>query len=341
MRFLARFTPRKMNIFDLHCDLLSYCADAPGRSAFDTVSRCSLPQLRAGKVACQVLAVFSFTEKGSVAFAEKQTEYFLKILRENPHNCQKIISANDFKQAVYEEKIGFSLAIENASGLCEEEEPLALCFSRLENILQKTEDIFYIGLTHHRENRFGGGNQTTVGLKPDGKILLEYLSGRGTAIDLAHTSRALAADILNFTAAANLSVPILDSHSNFFARKAHERNQTDEIALEIAARGGIIGLNFLKDYIGENHTLLFRHMEHAQKLGIEAHIAFGADFFYVEDAKDSPRYPYYFPEIFNAAAYPSLLAEMSEVGFSEDFLKKIAFKNALSFLDRKNSEKNI
>jgi microsomal dipeptidase-like Zn-dependent dipeptidase len=325
-----------MNIADLHCDLLSYCVDAPERTAFDSVSRCSLPQLQSGKVSCQVLAVFTSTEKGSVEFAEKQTEYFLKILRENTTSCRQIISANDFKQATYEEKVGISLAIENASGLCEEDEPLALCFSRLENILQKTQDIFYIGLTHHRENRFGGGNQTAVGLKSDGKILLDYLSGRGIAIDLAHTSRALAADILNYTAAANLSVPILDSHSNFFALKAHERNQTDEIALEIAARGGVIGLNFLKDYIGDHHKALLGHMEYAQKLGLEQNIAFGADFFYVEDAKDSPRYPYYFPEIFTAEAYPALLSEMSAAGFSEDFLKKIAFENAIAFLERKN-----
>ncbi len=53
-------------------------------------------------------------------------------------------------------------------------------------------------MTHHTENRFGGGNFSEVGLKEDGKVLLDYLTDKNIVIDLAHTSDALAFGILNY-----------------------------------------------------------------------------------------------------------------------------------------------
>ncbi len=70
-------------------------------------------------------------------------------------------------------------------------------------------------MTHHGENRFGGGNSTGIGLKKDGEALLEYISEKKIAIDLSHTSDALAGDILNYIVKNKLGLSVLASHSNF------------------------------------------------------------------------------------------------------------------------------
>ena len=67
----------------------------------------------------------------------------------------------------------------------------------------------------NQENRFGGGNASDVGLKREGELFLEYLGGKGVAIDLAHPSDALAHDILNYIDKKSLKVTPIASHSNF------------------------------------------------------------------------------------------------------------------------------
>ena len=50
-------------VFDLHCDLLSYVGANENYSLFDDDSLCSLPQLRAGGIQIQVMAIFLPTKK--------------------------------------------------------------------------------------------------------------------------------------------------------------------------------------------------------------------------------------------------------------------------------------
>jgi membrane dipeptidase len=89
---------------------------------------------------------------------------------------------------------------------------LEIGFERLEQIINTVSRILYIGFTHHAENRFGGGNNSKVGLKEDGKKLLQYLNGKKIAVDFSHASDALARDILDYLSDHNLEVPILANH---------------------------------------------------------------------------------------------------------------------------------
>ena len=70
-------------------------------------------------------------------------------------------------------------------------------FVRLDTLIREIGPILYISLTHHGENRFGGGNKADAGLKDDGEALLDYIDGKHIAIDLSHTSDALAHGIVN------------------------------------------------------------------------------------------------------------------------------------------------
>lgn len=310
---------------DLHCDLTAYLLQ-PNSSPNGDV-RCSVDKLFAGNVKMQVMAFYSATEKGSVDEVKEQLKHYRNLL-----NLPGVYEFSPDK-AELKDGLGIIAAVENASGLCEEDQPVEDAFKNLDWLISQAK-IMYVGLTHHLENRFGGGNFTQAGLKDDGKRLIEYLDGRKIAIDLSHTSDQLAYGILNFIDQHHLDIPVLASHSNMRAVFDHNRNLPDELVTEIVNRGGLIGLNFVKYFINpENPSKIYRHIEHAVKLGAEDHLCFGADFFDDKSHPEQDRYPFFFPEFGDSTAYSTINSRISEL-FSDEMKEKISHRNALSYFKR-------
>jgi len=291
----------KRPIIDLHCDLLSYLAEGNERTPFDDIARCSLTQLKEGGVVCQVLAIFTETETGSSSMGQKQ--------------------ANLLPEVQSQTEITLIPAVENASAFAEENEPLEEVLKRFD----KLPPLAYMSLTWNGENRFGGGCGSDTGLHRDGEVLLEWMNEMNIPIDLSHTSDFLASDILNFLDKKNLSLTPIASHSNFRAICERERNLPDEFAKEIKERGGIIGLNLCAPFVGTSIKMLGAHLQHAEKLGLNDSLVFGADFFGGLNFQTSFPPPLFFDEASDASCYPYLIETF---GISS----KIAFETARDFL---------
>ncbi|MEZ5040449.1 MAG: membrane dipeptidase [Saprospiraceae bacterium] len=323
-------------IVDLHCDLLLYLAKAPGAHINGTKDiGVTLPYLKAGNVRHQILAIFVPTGPGSVALAQKELEAYQNLLQ-HP-DFYPITTAAEASGIATSSQIGVTVAIENASVFCEEDEPLALAFQRFDNLLEACGHFFYIGFTHHTENRFGGGNYSNnVGLKEDGKRLLEYMAGKAIAVDLAHASDNLAHGIINYITSKSLDVPVIASHSNFRSLTDHVRNLPNELVKEVVKRQGLIGMNFLRDYIHPSDpSFLLAHI----KLGLQADVAldqlaFGADFFYRPAISVPERVPLFFPEHEDAGKYPVIIDDLSKAGIETGALEKLCYKNVLSYIER-------
>ena len=310
---------------DLHCDLTAYLAE-PGTSVNGDI-RCSLEKLLAGSIKLQVMALYSSTEKGSVDYVRKQVEKYFSLL-DLEGVYPFLPSEPDLNH-----NLGIIAAIENASGLCEEDQPIEKMFANFDFINEKVK-IMYVGLTHHLENRFGGGNFTDVGLKEDGKLLITHLHNRKIAIDLSHTSDRLAFDILNFVDKNNLKVPIIASHSNMRSVFYHKRNLPDELVLELIHRQGLIGMNLVKYFVNpENPDEIYRHIEYALKLGAEKNLCFGADFFDDKAHPDQSRYPYFFDELADSTAYHQM-NNIIGTRFSKNIQKNISHQNVLDYFER-------
>ena len=144
---------------------------------------------------------------------------------------------------------------------------------------QAVEKILYVSLTWNHENRFGGGNASQVGLKRDGELFLDYLSEQRVAIDLSHTSDALAHDILNYIDRKGLKLTPIASHSSFRSIKDCPHNLPDDLAREIIRRGGMIGINFVRHFIGDRPEDFLEHIHHGIALGAENSLSLGADFY--------------------------------------------------------------
>jgi microsomal dipeptidase-like Zn-dependent dipeptidase len=317
-------------IIDLHCDLPVYLLMKEQATPFSKEIGVGLPFLKEGNVALQVMAIFTAVEKASSQEAFDQSVLYKKLLTDySDHFIQAKLNFD----VADSDKVGIVASLESASGLCNEEEPLDNAFSNFDRILNNVERLFYISLTHHTENRFGGGNYSTAGLKPDGEVLLEYISGKQIAIDLSHTSDALARDILDFTYKKNLQIPVIASHSNYRPIWVHPRNLLDEVAKEIIARKGVIGMNFVRAFVNNDKPeAMIDHLNYGISLpGGEDTICFGADFFFTGDVPDPERDPYYFPEHGDASKYPEILKSLKD-HLTKDQIEKLAYKNVTNFI---------
>ncbi len=323
-------------VIDLHSDLLTFLTSKSGRSPEDPISRCSCSQLVQGGVKLQTLAIFGLTEKNSTENGRKQVECYQNLIKQHSNffsACRLPLDAQ--KQAV-----SVLPAFESASTFAEEDEPLDGALRRLDEYKIALGTIFYISFTWDEENRFGGGNRSTVGLKEDGKRLLEWMNNKKIALDFSHTSDQLAYDFLNHIDKKGFNIPVIASHSNFRPISNYPRNLPDDLAKEIIRRKGLIGLNFFAPFIHDtDSSAILRHVEHGLGLGAENALCFGADFFcdadlpqFIEKKYPKTKEPFY-PEYGNASAYPTLLQLFSEkLGLKEQALLKIASQNALHFL---------
>jgi microsomal dipeptidase-like Zn-dependent dipeptidase len=322
-------------IADMHCDMLAYLADIENAHPFNKNDiGCAIPYLINGKVKLQVMAAYSGIEQGSACKMQRQVELFQKLLKSHEDIFMKVSSVEDLKSIFTSDKIGIILSIENASGLCEQDESLEKAFIRLDELTENDSRILYISFTHHGENRFGGGNYSKAGLKDDGRALLDYLNRKKIAVDLSHTSDALAYGIFNYVDSNRLEIPIIASHSNFRFVHKHTRNLPDELAKEIINRKGLIGMNFLRDFVNpENPETLIEHILHGFHLGSENVICFGADFFFTKSAPDKSRIPFFFKEHENAEKYQDLLLSLNNI-LEKDKLTDLAHQNVINFIHR-------
>lgn len=319
-------------IVDMHCDLLSFVITKSDieKALHDPISLASLDQQKKGGVTLQILAMFGKSDPGSVACFEKQTNAYTYIRNKHSQGVET------WNGKARDHHVGYS--IENASLLLEESEPFDLLQKRFTHLIKIAGPMAYISLTWNDENRFGGGNLSQVGLKEDGKRLLELMAENSIkqkiAIDFSHTSDKLAEDILNFIDQRSLKLTPIASHSNYRAVQDVKRNLPSDIALEIGKRGGIIGLNMVSRFLGSSPKSLLDHIGRGLELRLEHAIVFGADFFGPTGipALDQGG-PYFFDQISNASTYPHILEKIHTM-FDAQLAENIAYKNALHYFER-------
>ena len=134
-----------------------------------------------------------------------------------------------------------------------------------------------IGLQHFFDNELGGSLHGTrdMGLTPFGRAVVSEIAARGMVLDLAHSSPAVARDVLEIT-----DMPVIVSHTGLHGFCPVTRNFEDEIMQAVAATGGVIGLGYWGDILCRDATpdaiaaMIVRAIE---TVGAE-HVSLGSDF---------------------------------------------------------------
>lgn len=118
--------------------------------------------------------------------------------------------------------------------------------------------VIAIGMAWWHQSRYAGGNGTDHtqpgnGLTDLGRALAKRMDELNIVHDLSHLSQRATDELLSLT-----DRPVIATHSNSRAlmgdpdSKDNQRHLADETIIEIARRGGVIGLNLLGDFITPN-----------------------------------------------------------------------------------------
>ena len=204
----------------------------------------------------------------------------------------------------------------------------------------ETLDVLYaaglrsLGPVWSRPNAFGHGvpfdfprhPDTGPGLTDAGKRLVRRCNELGIMIDCSHLNAEGFWDVVRISDA-----PIVATHSNAHALCASPRNLTDAQLDVIALSGGVVGLNYAVGFLREDGAAdpdtplseIARHARYiADRIGVD-HVALGSDF----DGAVIPR------ELGDASGLPKLLAALRDEGFSEEEVRRIAYRNWMRVLE--------
>jgi Zn-dependent dipeptidase, microsomal dipeptidase homolog len=156
------------------------------------------------------------------------------------------------------------------------------------------------------------------GLTSFGQEVIIEMNNLSMLIDVSHLSDK------GFYDVARLSKkPFIASHSNSRTITNHPRNLTDEMIRILSQKGGVIGINFEKSFLGENIPAkvsdMINHIKHIKNIGGIDVISVGSDF----DGVELPS------EINNISEIDKLASELKKNNFSEEEIEKIFYKNAL------------
>lgn len=272
-----------MRYADLHCDALS--AGAPEEFLHRKNAAVSLDTLVGGDCFLQCFAVF--TPDG------------------DPAAARTMLSAYESgKRALADAGVRPGLTVENGEIFARDP---ALWKPFLRAGLKMS------GFTWNRENSLGFPCGARGGLKPAGRAFAETLFSRGVYADVSHLSDDGFSDLA--AAARAFRAPLVASHSLARAVCLHPRNLTDGQIREIASSGGLVGVNFVRAFLGGKG--IFAHIAHILNVGGEDVLAIGTDF----DGTENPLYA-------SAGEMPRFFGDLAAAGVPFSVIEKLAFRNA-------------
>ena len=189
-----------------------------------------------------------------------------------------------------------------------------------------------VGLAWKR-TRYAGGTGAPGPLTPEGVELVRHLDGFGVIHDASHLAEESFWQLLDLTAG-----PIIASHSNCRAIVPTDRQLSDDMIRAVAARGGVIGINFFDKFLlppteyGKRRATLadvVRHVRHICDLtGSHAHVAIGTDMDGGFGRNEIPE------EIATSADLPKVAEALGGHDYGESAVRSIMGGNWLSFFHR-------
>lgn len=272
---------RRLFIIDGHCDsaldAIGASETRPDMGIRDLAKRSQdgqidVPRLVEAGIAAQVFALF--TADSRVEQATAHTWRLMEAMEDLFARCPDIRLARsgaELRQAGRDKVVGAILAIEGGEAIGDSLETLQAFYDR---------GVRLMTLTWNRRNAIGRGVGTegSDGLTAFGRKVVAEMERLGMVVDVSHLSDAALDDTLEVC-----TRPLVASHSNAKALKAHRRNLTRDQARGIAATGGLIGITFAGSFVDEDpaKVSLDRVLDHVdymvEAVGIE-HVGLGTDF---------------------------------------------------------------
>jgi membrane dipeptidase len=133
-------------------------------------------------------------------------------------------------------------------------------------------------LTYNARNLIGNGSteRRDEGISDFGVSIIERMNKLGMAVDVSHCGDRTTLDAIEIS-----KRPVAITHSNCRALNNHPRLKTDEAIEKCAARGGVMGItgvrNFVRDREPTGIEHIVDHVDHVVKVAGIEHVGIGSD----------------------------------------------------------------
>ncbi|MGN0813867.1 MAG: dipeptidase [Candidatus Coproplasma sp.] len=267
---------QKVGYIDLHCDSLT-AALSKGGGLRDFAGQVNFNKLKLSGASAQCFAIFTDGDGADKIF-ESALELFFAELEKNYDVVEQVVDRKGMERVNAIGKVGAVLTVEN----------LGFTKGDLSYIPRlKEKGVKICSLVWNNANEYAFPNFCYRGGTPDftrreskgltalGRQAAELLEENKIIIDISHLSDGGVDDLLKIT-----SSPVVATHSNAYEKCRVSRNLTDLQIKKIADRGGVIGVNFCRDFLGEGDALelVGGHIRHIIDVGGEDCVALGSDF---------------------------------------------------------------
>lgn len=315
----------KIPLFDAHCDT-AFQMLLEGYGLFENPGHVDLKRALRYAPYAQFFAFFVMTEdempeqcerlrgKDFEDVFELELKLLLGELEKNSDKISLCRTAAEIKKAARDGKAAAMLSIEGA-------EAIGCGIDGLRKAYEL--GVRAVNPVWNRDNALGGcaASESGLGLTYLGQNFCLEAERLGMILDVSHLSEQGFWELCE-----TVEAPFMASHSNSKALCGHVRNLTDGQFCEIVRRGGVAGINFYADFVGESPNIydIVRHIEHFMELGGEKTLAIGGDL----DGCDS--LPEGIKGIENVSdLYEALLRE----NYGEDVLRGIFYENLLGLVE--------
>lgn len=228
-----------------------------------------LPQLaryRAARVDHVSLNV-GFGEMGIEAHV-RMIATFRRWLAMRPESYLLVETVDDIERARATGRLAVSFDIEGANAIDDQTSLIPLYYDL---------GVRWMLIAYNRNNRAGGGCQDADGGLTDfGRAMIDEMARVGMVLCLSHSGERTVRDAL-----AHASGPVVFSHSNPSAVRAHPRNIPDHLMRACAATGGVVGINGVGPFLGDNDTrseTYVAHVDHAVQTVGAQHVSIALDY---------------------------------------------------------------
>ena len=133
-------------------------------------------------------------------------------------------------------------------------------------------------LTYNSQNLLGSGSTDRVdgGVSDYGAEIIAAMNDVGMLVDVSHCGDRTTLDAIEIS-----KRPVAITHSNCRALNNHPRLKTDEAIAKCAARGGVMGVtgvrNFVRDREPTGIEHIVDHIDHVVKVAGIEHVGIGSD----------------------------------------------------------------
>jgi membrane dipeptidase len=250
-------------VIDTHADTTQRFIDGD----FDLAPRnekgsVDIPRMKEGGLDAIFFAVWMPSKvRGSIAVqkALTQIEAVHAQVQKHSHDLVFATTADEIRAARAQNKIAILLGIEGGHMINSD---LAVLHQYAQ------QGVRYMTLTHSGNTEWADSSTdkpASNGLSPFGKQVIAEMNRLGMIVDVSHVSDKTFHDVL-----ATSKAPVFASHSNCRALCDHPRNMSDAMIRELAAKGGLIQINFHVGFLSQE----FRNAERAdpkinQAIGLE------------------------------------------------------------------------